>query len=207
MSGGIDSTYCLWQYLKKNPKKTLLVHHVRLDSPRIEQEAKAVMDVLDWCRRQGLKNFVYEESGFSKGTVKRDLDVYVVMFMTGLILKGRKYKQLKEILIPTPKDEYERLSPVSLSRNQRRAQRIRRALIEGDDVVVKICDDVKEVRPIKDKYKIELIEEMPKDLFELTWWCRWPDDKGEPCKKCHTCKQVYSALGRLCRSEEAARRK
>lgn len=40
--------------------------------------------------------------------------------------------------------------------------------------------------------KEEMIQEMPKDLLELTWSCRRPDN-GNPCGHCHACKAKNKA--------------
>ena len=43
--------------------------------------------------------------------------------------------------------------------------------------------------PICEMEKWQLIDEMPKELLELTWWCRAPYNDN-PCKRCFTCQAV-----------------
>ena len=70
-SGGIDSAYCLYRYLKDDPRETLLVHHLNLINKegRAPHEKQAVKSILDWCVKNGIANFKYIESAFDYGTL------------------------------------------------------------------------------------------------------------------------------------------
>lgn len=184
-SGGIDSTYCLWRYLKENRDKTLLVHHIHLENNdrRVKYESLAVDNVLSWLRSQGLTNFKYIESRLDYGTIHPIVwDSAVVGFFTGLVLTNRKY-ELKYIISPTPKDEVERLG-AELERRRVKSSLVRKSISQKELEVL---------FPMVHLYKKDIIQEMPEELFRLCWYCRHPKN-GNVCNRCHTCLQVNSAL-------------
>src|SRR5690554_5062689 len=74
LSGGQDSTYVAWKWLKDNPDEVLLIHHINLLSGgenRMAQENRAVRNILEFLRSEGLYNFIYHESGFNYGSLPR----------------------------------------------------------------------------------------------------------------------------------------
>lgn len=191
-SGGLDSTYTLWHYLKNNPEKTLLVHHCNWQTvfKRHEQESRAVKDVLNWLSENGMDNYEYIETTVDiRELGVKPVDHQMIAFLTGIILLNPKYKTIKYSILSTPKDEPERLGK-SINRIWQDAAEIRRM---PSLTVNKKPRDIKVVQPIKDKYKSELIAELPQELLELYFSCRTPK-QGEPCGKCHTCKQINRSV-------------
>src|SRR5690554_6553651 len=90
LSGGIDSVYCLYQYVLRG--EPLYIHHINLKNRegRNEKEAKAVSDVLSWADSQGYK-YEYIETAFDYGDIRRLLaDIEVVGIMTGVVARARK---------------------------------------------------------------------------------------------------------------------
>lgn len=192
-SGGVDSTYVLWHWLKSNPDKTLLVHHCHWQtiSNRHDQESKAVADILKWMDDHGLTNYKYIETTVDiKQLGVRPIDHQIIAFLTGTLLLNPKYHSIKYILSATIKDEVDRLGSI-LNAIWADGDAIR------DNVKLTMFSDKKArpttVRYIANKYKHQLIKEMPKELFELTFYCRTPDG-FKACGKCHTCKQVDQLL-------------
>ena len=47
--------------------------------------------------------------------------------------------------------------------------------------------------PLKGMTKKQVMEGLPKDLLELTWYCRTPKNNNV-CGNCITCKEVREAL-------------
>lgn len=187
-SGGLDSVYCLWKYLKENPDKTLLVHHCHWMTSfnRHEQESRAVEDVLDWLRKEGLDNFEYIETMVDIRQIRiKPVDHQIISFLTGAITLNPKYNSIEYLISPTPKDEIERLGK-DIYKIWEDAEHIR-SLTKV--TVNKSARELKVTQPIKDKYKHELIAELPQGLKELYFSCRTPK-KGLPCGKCHTCRQI-----------------
>jgi 7-cyano-7-deazaguanine synthase in queuosine biosynthesis len=41
--------------------------------------------------------------------------------------------------------------------------------------------------PVMELSKLEMLKQMPTDLYELTWVCEYPDTSGQPCLRCLTC--------------------
>ena len=182
LSGGLDSVYAFWKYITTH-KNPLLVHHVVLKSKerRWEYETRAVNAVLDWMNTHGYTNYEYIETVFDY--VQTDtmvLDDQIVAFFTGIILKSNKWKNLKYTLMNAPKDEYVRLGT-----------RLDRMRAKSKKVLESITN--KELIPLynlREKWKWEIVEEIPKSLRVLSWSCRRPTKDGDVCRSCHTCKQL-----------------
>lgn len=181
-SGGIDSTYVLYQWLRNNPTKKILVHHIHIRNieKRYEKEAIAVENILQWLRDHGLDNFEYIESTFDYEQAKGlCLDGMIVTLFTSLITQG--YPNLKETFLCTPLDEKLRLGNQLIGRRNK-YQILREAISVGHQL--------KTTEVVIHLFKKEIIQGLPRDLFELTWYCRKPMPNGDTCKECHTCQQV-----------------
>ena len=181
-SGGIDSTYCVWEYLKQNPQSRLLVHHINLVNRegRVSHEKKAVTGILrKLVKSYGFSNYEYLETGFDYGNIKHVIkDIEIVGFFTGLILRGKKYQNVNKVILPSNKQDAE--SPGFEVRDKSRK-----------DVAKLIARrDIEYVYPIRQYTKEELVQRLPSDLLELTWYCRIPKVDGKPCGKCTPCKHV-----------------
>ena len=189
-SGGIDSTYCLWRYLVENPKKKLLVHHCHMKTSfnRHDQESQAVADILKWMDDHGLTNYKYIETTVDiRQLGVKPVDHQIINFITGTICLNAKYYGIKYLLLPTIRDEVERLGKRYLTAIWEDSQLFRSSprLTMGTDKRAKL----QPVTPIIERYKQDFIKEMPKDLFDLTFFCRIPKGR-KACGKCHTCKQA-----------------
>lgn len=186
LSGGIDSVYSMWKWLKENPDKILIVHHVHYQSHefRRDQESKAVKNVLKWFKDNNLTNFKYHESWLDTSSLGAiGYDTISLAALHGFVLK--KYPYIRYILDNAPKDEVLRLGIIELENRKRKAEAIRKT-ITGKNFLP--------IHMLRHMTKKEIIEDMPKDLLELCWYCRRPQG-DKPCHTCHTCKQVDEALG------------
>ena len=189
LSGGLDSVYCMWKYLKENPNKTLLVHHCNLinNQNRYELESEATKKVIEWFKANGLSNFEYLETTIDiRQLGTRPLDYQVIAFMNGILFINKKYQRIKYRLICTPKDEYDRLGNPFLIEQLTKFNNI----LKQPSITAKPHNvQPKLIIMLKDRYKLEYINEMPKELVKLSWSCRIPNG-NQYCGRCHTCLQL-----------------
>lgn len=184
-SGGIDSTYNLWRWLRDHPEQTILIHHVAYynGEKRTLYEQKAVHQVLKWLNDQGMTNYKYVESILDLTQFKRyGLDTITLASLHGTLLTA--YWDVKYWIANTPRDEYIRIGDAVTRRRER-----------ADDIIKLITN--KRYQRIYSLHKLtkkQIIEDMPPELFKLTWYCRRPTKEGMVCGECHTCKQVEEAL-------------
>ena len=180
LSGGVDSAFVAWDWLRQHPER-LLIHHCHLvtKQKRTPKEAEAVTAILAWLRREGLDHFDFVESTFDYGTIGTGVyDIEVIGFISAVILRGRRYKDVDTILVPASANDM-RLNKISERQERRKA-------------LVELMNPGKRVRfvyPIEHLEKRELLRTMPQELRGLTWSCRRPKN-GEPCGKCHACRSV-----------------
>lgn len=186
LSGGIDSVYVAYKWLSEHPKEKLLIHHcsLRTYEYRWEKEDEAVKNVLEWLDNHGLTNYEYVETTLDVAEVHPHLwDSSMIAFMTGAVLTNPKYKNIKNVLSNTPKDEYSRLGH-SLYNRINKADAIKYAVLKKKLTPIHMLKSVR---------KEQIIELIPPDLLELCWYCRRPTENGGTCHQCHTCRQVDEA--------------
>jgi hypothetical protein len=192
LSGGVDSTYYLWRWLKENPDKKILVHHCLLNDARREVEKTASDNILNYLKANGLTNFRYCESTFNRKGIKGSIaDLIPIAFMSGVILRNRRlYPQIKEILLSYCYEETPIIrNHLKLGKSIRELNTIHRTRRFMDIIELTSQRSFNFVIPFMDKTKADMIEEMPEELFKLTWFCRSPVN-GQPCLTCFNCKRV-----------------
>jgi 7-cyano-7-deazaguanine synthase in queuosine biosynthesis len=180
LSGGVDSTYVIYDWLKNNPNEKCIIHHINIKNHegRIEKEREAVKKIISWFKANKLDNFTYLESSFDYGNVGYIIkDVEVCSMFLGIIVRNKKWVDLKRIVQSLYKPN-----------GGERHERARKILD-----VVGYNKKLEVLYPLEKITKKDVINKMPKDLFELCWWCRKPVNK-EPCKVCATCMEVELAL-------------
>lgn len=187
-SGGIDSTYCLIDYLDKNPNNKILLHHVVLDGHcgRHPYEKKAVKDILRWLDNNGYKNrYEYYESSFAYGDIKNiTYDIITTSYFVGVLLKDSRYKKIKYVISSTNSEEAGTGNLEEIKNLKKRADRL--ALIK----LIAERDDIEYKFPIYKMTKPDILKAMPPELFKLCWYCRRPAKGGKTCGQCFTCKTV-----------------
>jgi hypothetical protein len=185
LSGGMDSTFVLWDYLKHNPDKRILVHHVKLRhlaEDRLELEQAAVENIVAWLKIRGMTNFDYHESRFEYGTLPRISvkDIQIVAFFTAIILRTKNFKGFRKLLLSWHKGE---VDDVEINRGAR----IKKVL-EG----LEVENIPRFVFPIAQKTRADMAKVMPADLLDLVWVCRKPKD-GKKCLRCKICLEMIEA--------------
>jgi len=176
-SGGIDSTYVAYDYLTKNKTKKLLIHHIDLKNRENRDfcENQACVNILKYFKDKGINNFFYSKSGFDYGDIKYLLyDIEIVAFTIYMIIRHPIYKDINTILLP-----------FYMNKSQDRYDKFFNILnLTGKQFNF--------VFPIQDMSKKQVIEKLPLDLLNLTWYCRRPINK-KPCNICETCVEVRDA--------------
>ncbi len=116
LSGGVDSVFCLYDYLI-NHKDKILVHHCIMNnqnkelSDRANYELNAVKKVLNWLDSKSLNNYCYIESRFDHPVgVAIIQDIEIIGFITGLIVKNNG---ISKCIIPANKHDLEVVPEIS----------------------------------------------------------------------------------------------
>lgn len=186
LSGGLDSVYVLYRWLTANPEKRLLVHHCRLQNRFVRQplETAGARAAVEWCRAQELDNFDYFETSIDVGDLQNlPYDEFLLTVINGVILRDPRYRDIPVLLMPTPKDELDRLGN-RLIKRRAKSRRIR-----GEFVKTSIHPEY----PIQHMSKAEIVEACPSELRKVAWSCRTPTAEGKRCHTCHTCRQLDAA--------------
>lgn len=183
LSGGQDSTYVAWKWLKEHPNEALLIHHVNLLSGaenRLAQENRAVRKVLEFLRSEGLDNFVYHESDFNYGTLHVSIrDIQICTVFSAIILRMKAFSHIKKILLAWHKGE---VNAPGINRGYRVKAMLKAFEIEGIELEF----------PIEQHTRKMMADEMPDKLLALCHTCRRPDRRGA-CGKCKTCLEMKKA--------------
>lgn len=186
-SGGMDSAYVLYKYLKENPEEKFLVHHINLrhyKEDRMNRESIAVSNILYWLKSQGLDNFDYYESHFDYGglpeiSVK---DIQIVAFFNGIILKTPKWSKINKIIISWHKGE---VYDGAEDKKGLKVKSILRSLGVNPLPVLEY--------PIESLSRLDIVSLMPVELLHLASSCRRPTSEDN-CGKCIPCKE-FKKLG------------
>jgi 7-cyano-7-deazaguanine synthase in queuosine biosynthesis len=184
-SGGLDSTFILWQHLIENPNSKALVFHVELNTkrePRAERENMAVKEILKWFTENGLNNFEYIEGfkfdygDFRRVTIK---DIQIISMFKAIILKREKYNSITKIKFGWHRGEVN-------SEEINKGFRVKK-MFEALEVNRKI----EFLFPIEHLTRKDMVEKLPNDLLKLISSCRKPI-LNKPCKKCKTCLEFIN---------------
>jgi 7-cyano-7-deazaguanine synthase in queuosine biosynthesis len=184
-SGGFDSTYVLYNWLKNNPPSTgkkLLVHHCILKNKqgRAKFERNATEQIEKILRDQGLTNWdlVITEFDF-KHYPRLVNDIEIIGFLTGCLLRNH---EVNSVIISASALDF------TLPNYQDRAKR-------RFDIINAVTEnkEIKYEYPIKDTERQQLILSLPKEIRKSVHFCRSPK-KNLPCKQCITCKETLPFL-------------
>lgn len=172
LSGGIDSTYCLWDALRSGRK--VISNHIRLISHEGRQDVEdtAAAGVVEWLRAQGFV-WTHHTSTFDYGSIRPiSLDLVIWGTFAGLLATERR-RDRPTVTISAPQGS------AIITHGPRLQQIINYAA--GRPVTLEW--------PIATTPKADLIAAMPPELLNLCWWCRRPQD-SQPCHRCPTCRNV-----------------
>lgn len=183
-TGGLDSTYALWNYLKNNPNEWFLVHHCNLKNhqKRDVEEIKAVKNILNELKRMGYNNFDYVETTFDYGTTNTMIhDIEVIGFLTAVLLRDNR-RRIGAVSITASADDFTQKSyPLRAETRFRIINTTTRGVEPNYDY------------PIKHLTRKDMIETLPPNLLKLIWYCRKPK-ASQRCGKCSTCTKTIPYL-------------
>lgn len=187
-TGGLDSTYYLYTWLKNNPTKKALVHHCILKNYqlRFDKEIEACNKIIEWLRNQGLTNFEYIETTFDASQVISTInDIEIVGFMNSVILRSNRIA-IDEIAITASAQDLTQ-GPAYDQRSKSRFE------------IIKLVSrkSPKFTYPIAHLSRWQMIQAIPKELVNLLWFCRVPRKDGAPCGVCKTCRWTVPLIDKL----------
>jgi tRNA(Ile)-lysidine synthase TilS/MesJ len=185
LSGGLDSSYLLYYYLKET-NYNIHAHHVILKSksePRWKNELKASNQVVDYCKKNTRK-FYYTTSVWDWGDVRSIVrDICLVSIVAGTIIKEVKgdyiYLATGRVADDNNNESSRRLFESNLS------SKLWYSISTEFATNKKIHSVIQ--RPLVEMTKKSIIESAPNELINLTWSCRTPRN-GKPCGVCHACR-------------------
>jgi len=189
LSGGVDSTYMLYKYLK-DTNRALHVHHVALDrsvsNAKKIAEWRAVDNIVKYLREIRPFEFSYSEMnmpGYDGSTLHA---FYAMVAATMVLAKG--YGKVASGRLATD-------NTTTGWRNMHHALRVFDAAVDG-----RTNPPPEWVFPIDNLTKTDCIKGMPKELFALTWSCQHPKlkENGDivECRKCIGCARRIEAQHR-----------
>lgn len=185
LSGGLDSTFVLWQHLTQNTNDHVLVHHVLLQhliENRIDVERQAVNSILAELRAMKLTNFTYYESWFAYGTLPRITikDIQIVAVFSSIILKTPQFASITTIKLPWHFGEVH-------NEEIRKGYRVRNMLSALE------APEIKFDFPIENLTRSDLYNQLPENIRKYVRSCRKPHiNGGNPCRACATCLEYIN---------------
>ena len=203
-SGGLDSCYLLWHLLTKTDD-IIHCHHIKIINNieyRWEEELEATLKIYDYCSKNYRTFFksesTYELNAFNK-YVGLDYDI-VLLYAKNIAgnLANKFPAEYIQLSIGAILDDLE-----SQGIKERRSRNV------GDNLWIALHQCLEKYQrdqvnsyvsfPLIElkKTKYDIIKELPKELFNLSWYCRKPIKKNEPCKLCHSCIAVNKVLKRI----------
>ncbi len=205
LSGGVDSTYLLYEYLSKG--KNLVVHHCNMinGEGRYLVEKSATRKVLNWLEENNLSTFKYYETVFDYGNLPYILkDIEVIAVFTSTLLRAPIFHHIKEIAVSAnSSDESNNPNDISVVNRKAIIDTLKPPFVEAELTF-----------PVIHISKEEMVRTLPKDLLQLTWFCRRPvyfnaeglkvnyRDKDNAvyagtCKMCVPCVKILPVLQEL----------
>lgn len=178
-SGGLDSTFCLWQRVQQG--QLTHVHHVHYQSTknRREVEARAVDEVLHWMRSHGGRGLIdYTESWVDLGWLWTPYNFFLWSYWVGAILASPSGFRYRALIRPATADDH--------------------GVRQADDAYLTMMQlmagrTINLEHPILHMTKRDIVAAIPEPLLEMVWWCSQPYN-GRPCHVCDSCKLMDAAL-------------
>jgi len=210
-SGGIDSTYLLWQYLLKK-EADIHVHHIGLKNDkgnRWKSENRAVSRILDYMRKNVSADFDFSTSVLDFTMPYRGIaDLNAVTFMGFHVaesLSGSADPISSDNLPPDIKNRLNKDDVYMaagyhldyagqdwLACTYPSVKKLESLWNHLKDNSKSLVRDM--IYPLKSMTKQETVLGLPKEIRSLTSYCRSPDENYNACGRCHTCKQVEESL-------------
>lgn len=181
-SGGLDSTVALVKLLKETDDN-IHAHHINLynQEGRAEAEKIAVSKIIPYCQK--IRPFKFTTTTQDYTEIFTPYDTHITRFTAAQICRG--YSGIQRVVSGWCKDD---TNPNTIS------DAIFKAALCGNP------DNIEWYYPCLEMTKKEEKEYLSKEcpeLLDFIHYCRKPIKNGdvwEPCKKCHTCKQMGNTI-------------
>lgn len=183
-SGGLDSTAALYKVLKETDRDVLAVWmDYRTREGRRDAELRAVQALLP--RLQMIRPFRLLTIGqdFS-ALINTPADLHVYSFVAAQIVRATGIRRIASGLMSEDKDE-----------DWAERRRVANAILEAC-LLDKPEKKPQWVFPVEHLTKEDEIRLIGRDLYDLTWSCRWPVNTSlgpRRCNECPTCKRLIAA--------------
>jgi 7-cyano-7-deazaguanine synthase in queuosine biosynthesis len=196
LSGGIDSTYLLYDYLQAT-RHRIHAHHISIRYPhqqRWRAEDPASERVVAWFRRN-LREFEYTTSRFDLDFHRIGWDSDLQLLVASKVALNLGAHRIR-LALGWCADDLER-RPVRERLELGITAEIWRSLRRSTG---RTNLDEAIAMPIIEQHlrKVDLISRLPRELFLLTWSCRSPsflDGTPHPCGRCHACQSRLDHAG------------
>lgn len=199
-SGGFDSTYYLWKWLKENPPskgQSILVHHVYLHNARKKVEGAACDTILALLKKQGMSNFHYIKTVFSRGNIRgRIFDLDAIGIMSGFVLTNHG-RNVNTVLGCYCAEESTNI--ISMLNSGMTMRKIADTSSFRSSIFIRHIEYITQKRydyvsPYIRTKKADMIKELPMDIRNAVWYCRTPTKQGMPCGTCFNCKRCFNQI-------------
>ena len=196
-SGGIDSTYLLYQQLTETTDN-IHAHHIVF-----KPHSKFKRDDVESLACERIYKYLMNIRSFTYSSSELDLSQFPYtgwdsdsqLFMASRVAPSLAAKNITVMIGDNANDYKQENVADRLERNV--SSNLWTALLNSLEDHQRERINPKIQYPIANLSKQEIIERLPKDLLDLTWSCREPirNDSGvHPCRKCHACKQIDSMV-------------
>lgn len=187
VSGGVDSVGMLYRLLTTT-EHHVVAHHINFINREMRYSVeRTVLDKIYEYLRQHVRSFDTNYSTLELPFMHAGWDIINAMFIGGIVVKNytRQFSTVQLCIGDTQDDfgAYKWRSPI--------AQSV--ALLAAlEDPREKIQKTPQIIQPVVDLKKIDVINMLPEELFDLTWSCRRPIldvdlTVAKTCGKCITC--------------------
>ena len=181
-SGGIDSTYLLYHYLR-HTDHPVHAHHVSIRYPHLQRwraEDPASEKVVAWCKKN-LRDFEYSTSRFDLDFPRVGWDIDLLLLVASKVALNLP-RQRTTLALGWCTDDLQ--SPNARDRHERGVTAIVwRGLLQsvpGLDLNEEVATPILE----QGLSKADVIAKLPDELLALSWSCRGPifeEDTPRPC--------------------------
>jgi hypothetical protein len=194
-SGGVESTFLMWHLLATS-KVPIHAHHIHFetaDNLRWVKENEAVQEIYKYFKERKLDGFTHTESTYQALDYQYKGFDSDIMMMHGIRASSCLNALKVNFQVGSTKNDFE-LSEINKKRSAEGVNmNLWNALIEsyGRNTV-----DIAPVQYLRDigESKQYCMENMPVELFDLTWSCRTPTKNLTPCMSCHACRERRLAI-------------
>jgi 7-cyano-7-deazaguanine synthase in queuosine biosynthesis len=186
LSGGLDSTFVLWQHLTEHPEEETVVFHIELrhkKEDRLQQERMACKQLVKELQKMGHKFTYIEGPRFDYGNLPRITikDIQIVAMFKAIVLKSPQWHHINTIKFGWHKGEVNR-------DDINKGYRVRK-MFEA----LEVDREIDFVFPIENTTRKEMVKQLPPDILKWVRSCRKPMFNN-PCRNCKTCRE-YMAEG------------